>query len=103
MGRPHGSGTSGRILYPEVLVGGILDICLHEAELQTEIRAGGQGQDSSSYMRTKEKLDIWNRNLEWDPEQETGPMSMVLRHSWQERVGLETWAFILEGSSVGGI
>lgn len=83
-----------REYYPEVHVGGILDVYLHEAELQTEIRAGGQGQGSSSYMRTKEKLDIWNRNLEWHPHQESGPMSMVLGHIWQERVGLETRALV---------
>lgn len=55
---------------------------------------GGQGQGSSSHMRTKDKPDNWNKNLKWHPQQETGAMSMTLEQSWQEMVGLETQALV---------
>lgn len=44
-----------REYYPQIHVGGLLDMCLQEREPDIEIRASGQGQGSSSHVRSEDK------------------------------------------------
>lgn len=68
-----------REYYPQIHVGGLLDICLQGRQPDIDIRASGQGQGSSSHVRSEDKSYNCNRNLKQQPQQKT---------NWPHELGL---------------
>lgn len=75
----HGRGTSRRILFRSPCSWHLGHLSSKSITLVKEIRTSGQYQEFSSHMRTMDKSNNWNRNLERHPWQETGSMSMAWR------------------------
>lgn len=68
-----------REYYPQVHVGGLLDIHLQEREPDIEIRASGQGQGSSFHVKNEAKSYNCTRNLKQQPPRKT---------NWPHELGL---------------